>query len=185
MKLLNSLQTFFLRLSKREKLIFYITLGVILMLVFKLLLIEPALTKMSEQDKEIADKKKIIKLDLRLLAIKDKVEEESKKYEGFLMQAGSAEEEVVLMQKEIQRLADEAGLYVGNIRPGEVEEKGFFQTYLINVNCEGEMPQIVDFLYGLETSAVLLTVERYTITPKNENSSVAVCRLVVSKTAAH
>jgi len=179
---LQTLQVFYSRLSKREKTIFYITVVVVFLLLFVKLLIEPFIDKMRSQREEIANKRKLIELDLRLLAAEDIITQEMKKYENYFSQAGSAEEEIIYIQQEIQSIADRLGVYIGYIRSSETLQQGFFTIYYIMVNCEGEMPGIVEFMYELENSTKLLSVEKYSITPKSETSSVAQCRMTISKT---
>lgn len=179
---LQALQSFYNRLSKREKTIFYITVTVVFILLFVKLLIEPFANKMRSQREEINNKRKLIELDTRLLAIKDVIAQEAKKYENYFSQAGSAEEEVILIQQEIQSIADRLGVYIGYIRSSETLKEGFFTIYYITVNCEGEMPHLVEFMYELENSSKLLSVEKYSLNLKSEGSSVVQCRMTVSKT---
>ena len=43
------------------------------------------------------------------------------------------------------------------------------------------MPEVVKFLYSVENSGKLMTIEKYVISPKEQGSSIAQCRLTVSK----
>ncbi|UCC94425.1 MAG: type 4a pilus biogenesis protein PilO [Candidatus Omnitrophota bacterium] len=178
---IKSLQDLFVRLSKREKIVFY---GAIISVFFALLfrlIIFPFLSKRESQNEEIKNKKIVIQKDLRLLALKDIIVKESQKYKELFSQKFSPEEQMTSTLKEIENLANEAGIYIVYIRPGETKTEKFFQYYLVNLSCEGEMSQIVGFFHSIEVSNTLLTIERYTIAPKSEGSRIAQCRMTISK----
>ena len=178
---LKSLQTFIARLSKKEKILFYGAAIFIFLVLLDKAVITPSVSKMKSQDDEIREKKLIIKKDIRILALKNRIEEEHKKYEGYFSKIGSLEEERTSMLKEIENLASENAVYLVYVRPGEMRTEGPFKNLLVNLNCEGEMPQVVSFLYSIENSTKLLTIEKYVISPKAEGSSIAQCRITVSK----
>ena len=43
------------------------------------------------------------------------------------------------------------------------------------------MEQLVDFMYNIENSDKLLMIEKYQISPKSKESSVAKCAMSISK----
>jgi len=43
------------------------------------------------------------------------------------------------------------------------------------------MEQLISFMYEVEASLKWLSIEKYEITPKSKDSSIAKCNLVVSK----
>jgi len=174
-------QDFFSKLSKRERLIFYSACFFIFLFLLDRLVVGPSFSKMKSQEEEIEEKKTIIKKDLYILSIKDRILEESKKYEPFFSKTKNLDAEVTSILKEIENLANKSSVYLVYIRPGEVVEEGPFKNILINLSCEAEMTQIINFLYSIENSSKLLTVERYVISPKTEASSLAQCRMTVSK----
>jgi Tfp pilus assembly protein PilO len=180
---LKILQDFFARLSKREKTVFYSTVGILFVLFFVNLFLGPSLDNIEELNQEIINRKKTINVDLRLVGMQEVIEKETKKYTDYFVELGSSEDEIINIQKEIQNLANDTGVYVGYIRPADITNEGIFKIYHVSVNCEGEMPKMVKFIYDVESSSKLLTVERYTITPKSEGSSVSQCRMMIAKTA--
>ncbi len=180
---LKVLNDFFIRLSKQERIIFYITIGFLFAALFVNLLWWPSWDNIEELNQEIINKQKTINVDLRLIGMQDIIEKETEKYTDYFLELGSSEDEIILIQKEIQSLASDSGVYIGYIRPADITNEGIFKIYHVNVNCEGEMPKMVKFLYDVESSPRLLTVEKYTIVPKSEGSSIAQCRMMIAKTA--
>ena len=177
----QNLQAFFMRMSKREKIIFYSATLFIFLAVFDRTVVGPSLSRMQEQEKEIKEKTFIIKKDLHIVALKDSIQEESKKYEGYFSKTGSIEDEKSAILKEVENLASEAKVYLVYIRPQDVVSEGPFKKIIINVSCEATMPDTVKFLHSIESSTRLLTIESYIITPKEEGSSIAQCRVTISK----
>ena len=82
----------------------------------------------------------------------------------------------------MEDLASKSSVYLVDIKPGAVKSQEQLKKYFITLNCEAQMEQVVDFMYGLENSSRLFTIERYQITPKAKDSSLARCSISVSKT---
>jgi Tfp pilus assembly protein PilO len=64
---------------------------------------------------------------------------------------------------------------------GLKEEKDNTKKYLVSLSCEGQMEQIMDFMYNVENSRKFLTIEKYQISPKTKESSVINCTMTISK----
>ena len=178
---IKQLQTFLGRLSGREKFFFYGAAIFIFLVVLDKAFIGPSFSKIKSQDEEIKEKKLIIKKDLRILALKDTIGKERQKYENYFTKSGSLEEEKTSILKEIENIANDNGVYLIYVRPGEIITEGPFKNFIINLSCEAEMPQVASFLYFIESSSKLLTIDRYVVIPKAEGSSIAQCRITISK----
>ena len=175
------IQGFVERLSRQEKIYFYGAVIVVSLLIVDRAFIAPSLSKAQAQSKEIEEKTLIIKKDLRILALQDTIQEQRQKYESYFARISSLEEERTLILKEIENLANENEVYLIYVRPGEIVTDGPFQNLTVQLNCEGGMPQIVSFLYALESSSKLMTITKYVLSPKSESSSIAQCRISISK----
>nr|MBP7217054.1 hypothetical protein [Candidatus Omnitrophota bacterium] len=94
------------------------------------------------------------------------------------------EEVLTVFLKEIEELANRSSLYVVDMKPqGVKEEKDGTRRYFITLNCEGQMEQIMDFMYNVENSKSLFTIEKYQVGPKSRESSIAQSSLTISKIA--
>jgi len=181
---IQALYAFLSRLSKREKLILYLSVFFVSLTLLDRLAISPISSKMRALDKEIQDKEAGIKRDIKMLAQKDRIAAESAKYNSFLDKTKSEEEETSSLLKEIESLAGKSTVYLIDMKPGGVKEAGQSRKYLVSLNCEAQMEQLVDFMYNIENSLKLLIIEKYQISPKTRESSVARCSMTVSKIAA-
>jgi len=62
-----------------------------------------------------------------------------------------------------------------------VKEVGIFKKYSLSLTCEAQMEQLADFMYNIEMANQLLTIDKYEISPKAKESSVARCNITLSK----
>jgi len=175
--------TFVSHLSKRERTIFYIAAAVVSLIILDRLIIYPVLSKMRSLDEEIQQEKTLIQRDLHILAQKERIIQERKKYAAYSVQDLSTEEVTTLLLKEIGSLANKTSVYLIDIKPTGIKEEDVYRKYLVNLSCEAQMEQIINFMYSIEDSNSLLKIEQYNISPKSEDSSIARCSMVISKTA--
>lgn len=178
---MESFNAFLARLSKRERIIFYFTACFILVMSLDRLIVFPVYSRIHTLNKEIKDKESDIKRDLHILTKKDKILSESAKFSSFFESAKTEEEEMTLVLKEIENLASKASVYMVDMKPGAIKTMGELKKYQVNLNCEAQMEQIVSFMYDIENSNKLLTIEKYQMNPKSKESSVVVCSLSISK----
>jgi cell division protein FtsL len=182
---LQMLQGFLGRLNKKEKLIFYAAVVIVALLIFDRAIISPVFSKIHSLNKEISDKQSQIKKNLRILSQKDKITEQGSKYGSFLGNSQiSDDEQVTLLLKELEGLASKSSVYLVDMKPSGIKESGSSKRIMINLNCEAQMEQLVDFMYNIENSNSLISIEKYQLTPKTKESSVAKCSISVYKVVA-
>ena len=177
----QALYKFLSNLSKREKLILYGAVFFISLTIIDRLILSPIFYKMKSLDKEIQEQESSIKNNLHILAQKDRISTESDKYASFITNSKTAEEETTSVLKEVEIMANQASVYLIDLKPIEPKTLGFYKQYSVNLNCEGQMEQIINFMYSIENAKTLLIIDRYQITPKSKESSVARCSMTVSK----
>ncbi|MDD5466096.1 MAG: GspMb/PilO family protein [Candidatus Omnitrophica bacterium] len=176
-----SLYAAFTRLPKKEKFILYVVIFFISLVVLDRLIISPVFSRMKSLDKEIRLKESEVKKNLRILAQKDRILAENARYSSFLNTPESGEDQAASLMKEIENYADKASVYLVDMKPASMKETGASKKYLINLNCEAQMEQLIRFMYNIENSKELLTIEKCQISPKAKESSVAICSMVISK----
>ena len=181
---MNKASSFISKLSKRERALFYLTAFVVLVaFVFRFLLV-PVISKIKSVDKEIEGKKKATENSLLILARKDKIEEEGKKYKPYLEKIFSqktAEEGTSSLEEKVDTLAEEAGIKLLETRSLGQEEETPFRKETLGVECEGELDKILDFFSLVENSPPqLLRVEKFYLTPKGPRAPVAKCSVEIS-----
>lgn len=179
---LQFLVKFISKLSKKEKALLYAAVFVGLVVLLDRAIIYPVYAKIRSLHTQIKEKEFTIVKEMRILAMKDKIAGEAKKYSSYAGVALSEEEEITTLLKEIESLANKSSLYVVDMKPaGAKEEKDKSKKFLVSLSCEGQMEQIMDFMYNVENSKSLLSIERYQISPKSRESSVATSSMTISK----
>lgn len=180
---IQSLYAILGRLSKREKIVFYASALFVSFALTDRLIISPILSKMKTLDEEMRGAESEIKNDLRILAHKDRISAESTQYRTFFEQPKTDDEEMTSILKEVENAANQTSIYLIDLKPAEIAVSGMSKTYRVNLNCEAQMEQLVDFMYNIENSNKILTVEKYQINPKSKESSVVRCRMTITKVA--
>jgi len=183
MKIINLqvLTTMLSRLSKREKFILYGAVLIVSLTALDRLIINPISSKIEALNKQIQEKDAGIKKDLCILAQKERILAEKAKYTSFLSSSASEEEEMTSILKEVEALAGKSSVYIVDMKPVGLKKSGSSEKYLINVNCEAQMEQLTEFIYNIESSDKLLSIEKYQISPKSKESSLAKCGMSIAK----
>ncbi|MFC1807261.1 hypothetical protein ACFL0T_02705 [Candidatus Omnitrophota bacterium] len=178
---IQSLLKFTARLSKREKAVFYAAIFFISLVAVDRLIVSPIYLKIISLNKEIKDKEVGIKRNLHFLTQKDRIKSEVSKYGPILKKFESNEADITSILKELEKLANDASVYLVDIKPTGTKEEDGYIKHVVKLNCEAQMEQIVDFIYSAETSDTLFTVEDYKISPKSKDSAVAQCSMSISR----
>ncbi|MFH0838764.1 MAG: GspMb/PilO family protein [Candidatus Omnitrophota bacterium] len=178
---LQDVYTLLSRLSKREKTILYVALSVFTITLLDRLIIYPISSKIKSLNSEIQEKELAIKKNLRIWLKKDKILAESARYSEVFVFSKSDEEELTTVLKEIETLANRSSVYLIDMKPAGLKQVGSSKRYMVNLNCEAQMEQLIEFMYNIENSNKILTIEKYQITPKARESSVAKCSMSIAK----
>jgi Tfp pilus assembly protein PilO len=179
---LEEIQQIFSKLSKRERNIVYIGVFLIALFILDRVIIYPVYSKIRSLNDELKEKELSITRDLRIASQKEKIIHETVKYASFLSSPKSEEEATTSLLKAIEGLANESSLYIIDMKPaGLKEDKSNIKKYLVSLSCEGQMEQVMKFMYDVENSNELLAIEKYQINPKTRESSVVQISMTISK----
>ncbi len=169
--------------SPRERMIFNLTAAFLFLMLLDRTVISPIFSQIDALNQEIKQEEAAIKKNLRLLAQKDAILAQSSKFEPYLNSSLSQDEEVTSMLKEIEDLANKNSVYLIDLKPGDIKQSGATKKYFINLSLEAQMDQLTVFMYGVESSDRLFTIEKYQIEPKSRESSVARSTMIISRVA--
>jgi hypothetical protein len=169
-------------LSKREKTIFYAACLSLSIVALDKLVIFPVYSKIKSLNNEIKEGEAGITRDMRMLAQKEKIILETKKYASYLGSPESEEEAMTSFLKEVENLANKSSLYIIDMKPAGVKpEKDNTKKYQLILSCEGQMEQLIEFIYSIENLDSLLNIERYQISPKNKDTGTVQCSITIAK----
>ena len=174
--------TFLSKLSPREKKILYVV-GVLLMVVFGYHGIwRPMREKFGSLDEEIFDTEMRLRKAKIFYRQRQDILEEAKKYPNLeQMEAGTDEEEIARVLNLIEQTARKAGVSLSDVKPQQVRSDKVSKSYVVELNAESEIKQLVEFIYELQYSPLLLKVEQLNTAPKQEKSTTLRSFLVVSR----
>jgi hypothetical protein len=178
---LEPIQKFFSHLSKREQAVFYITIIFVSLMLIDKLIVGPIFSKIDTLNRQIGEKESAIRRNVHILSQKDRISAEISKYGNFLKAPKTEQEDMTVLLKEIESLADKSSVYLVDMKPSGVKEEGSSKRYSISLSCEAQMEQIVNFIYSVENSSSLFMIEKYQISPKSKETSVAKCSITISK----
>lgn len=142
----------------------------------------PAALAMRDKSEEIRVQKMKLERHQRLVSQKDSLAAELGQYEERFTRQRSHDEEVSAYLKELEGILTAAGLSINEIRPIPNEPAGKLDLLAVDFTAEGEMSQLVDFLYGLALSSNLLDLRSLSILRRRTGEGRLAITAEVSKT---
>ncbi|MEI8138510.1 MAG: GspMb/PilO family protein [bacterium] len=143
----------------------------------------PVRNKFRELENDIVAQEKTLARNLRILSpnARKAVENEYQQYGLRIQKKGSSDEENSQMLAELDQLAGQSKLTLLATKPQKTKPDRDCETYVVEIEVEGEMPVLMGFVYGIETSAQLLRIDRLVIESKDGKSAIVKGALTVSK----
>lgn len=159
-------------LSKRERIILYATIAVIVFAIGFNFLIAPLLTKNDVLNKEIGLTRTKLKNYLRLLAQKDYLET---KYSSLSLNLKISAESLDPMTgalAEVEELAKNANIRIIDIRPQTLRLSDLYPAVLMDLRSEGTMEGYLRFIYNLENSPSLLRIKKFQLSARTNTPNL-------------
>jgi len=169
------------KLSKKERIGLFISIGFVSLALLDRLIISPINNKIQQINREIKISEKQLGCGLRNLNQKDIIAKEYQKYIQYVKTAASDEEETAKILGEIEELARRSAVYLVDIKPQLPQKIDFYKEYKVEVEAEAEMESMIKFLHRLNTSSQLLRAEKLRLSLKEKNSSIVKASILVTK----
>jgi hypothetical protein len=93
------------------------------------------------------------------------VEKAYREMEAVLKKKGSTAEETAAMFGTLDTLAREARVTLAGVKPQETQNGVEGETYRVDLEIEADMPGLLKFLHGVESSPQVLRVDQLQIQP--------------------
>ncbi len=158
-------------LGPRERLFAFGGAMALALLVLDRLVLGPWMLHMRHVQTDISRLEKAIDTERRLLSRRDAVMLEVSAYQDLLRLAGPKENELAQLLREIETLGGDSGINLGDVKPIATDDQGLYQVRAFEVQCEGTLPDIVRFLYLLQTSKSLYLVDQAMLELKDQGTS--------------
>ena len=179
------LKQLFSRLSKRERLILYVTVIVIFFGLMQRLVYRPIVGHFNELEEKILSQEDQLSKNMRYLAAREIIVNRYSAYAAHAVTSGVDEEEIASLVNEIERLARKSGLSLVNMKPKPATATEFGKQYPLEVEVETQMAQLIKFIHGLHSSKYILGVEKLRLVPKGKKSAQVRGNLLINKTVIH
>ena len=174
-------------LSDIERKFLLVASLVVLTAIFDNLFVRPTLSKLHSIRQDINKEENLIKQDLRFLVYKDRILQESKSFTPYYTKEVPTEEEIINgFLKKVELMASKANVTLVKENPTTGQKERDFIKYTADLECTGNLPDIVRFLHEVNTANDdLLKVVKFKLgAPKADSeemkSSITIAKMIVS-----
>jgi Tfp pilus assembly protein PilO len=171
-------------LSRREKMLLYISAAIISLSLTFNFVFKPASVKWRRLNRQIINKEIELKRNIKYIRQKKEIASIYQRYTGYIKRAGTNETEMSALLNDVEKVASTSGIHIANIRPKPAKDLQFFRKYILELNCEATMSDYIGFIYNLQTSGQLIRVEQLKLTSQGKNSSLLRARMIITKVLA-
>jgi len=158
-------------LSKRERVILFATIGVIVFAIILNFLILPLLARNDNLNKRIELTRKKLTKFMWLLSQRENIKGKYGNFSSTFSPSNQQEDVLVRVLSELENLAKAADVKIIDIRPQVTSSSsGTYKEILIDLRTEGIIDGYLKFIYELEKSLLLLKVNKLQLATKPNTS---------------
>lgn len=179
-KLIENGIAFIRGLRRRDRGILCAIVLIVSAVVFDRIVIQWASGRSRELDESIEKAQIRIRKDIRIMGLKNSLKRQVPGLQRISSETRSEDEEMTFLLKEIEKIAADCGVYLVDMKPGGAEGAVPGTKYLVNLNLEGGMDSLAQFMYKVETHESLFTIEKYDVAPKSREHSMVKASVTVS-----
>lgn len=166
---------FISKLSQRERMFFYITAVIITLFLVDRFIFSMMLGQINQLDERINVLKSELIENKNILSSKDNIKKENELYGKYLVKEERPDLE---LSKIINTLAIQSELINSELKPLQSKDTNKYQ---VELNAEGKMKNVINFMYNLNTVQSLLRVEKIDLSPKAAKSETLKINILISK----
>lgn len=170
-----------LNISRRERNIAIIIAGLLFSFAVYSFIFSPLLEKLSTLNREIESKELKLVKNQKILSREKVVDGDYKKYEQYLKQKASNEQEMASVLSEIEAISHQVNIQINDLRPQRVKKKDFYNSFIIEIDSEASLKDIIKFIYTLQSPQHLLRAEKVRLEKQVMSSPTLKCYLLVNK----
>ncbi len=179
------IQKFLSSLSDKEKKYLYIASFVVLVALIDRFFLSPVLNRIELIDEKIKQEKIGISRDAKFLLYKDKILKERKVFDKYFSKEAK-DPDVINAEflSTLERLATENRVNLVKSSPLSPKQYDGYAQYYANLDCVGDLKDVIQFMYSIDASDDLLKVVSFNLTPKRGtngkiNASMTISKLLV------
>ena len=153
-------------ISKRERIILFVTVAVVFSSVVFTFLIAPLLKRADILNKEIKRTRLKLKKYAYLLSQESELKEKFEEFASRQHLSSESPEAAVSSLSVLEALAKEANIRIIDIRPQVPRSSQQYKETVIDLRTEGMMEGYFKFLYSIENSLTLFEIKRFQLNAK-------------------
>ena len=165
---------------------FYAAVIFVILALADRLLLGPFLSKKEDIENKIAQQKMTVTNDLKFLSHKNKIEKQDKDLRKYYVEKVT-DEHVINAEflSLVEKLATQSQVVLVKSNPSESKKEKDHIKYFANLDCVGELENVIGFMHAINSTDELLKIDRFSLAPKkggtpNEvNASMTIVKLVV------
>ena len=161
------------QMKRRDKIIVVVAGCVLFMFLTEKFLFANIRSKIKDLRRQIKVEEANLKISFEIEKEKDKIRGEISNYKGYLAVADGLSQQEVMAKflKEMEKTAKESGVSIVGLTPqNQVEQLGNYTKYIAEMRAEGSPAQIYDFLYRVQSSKLLIRVDKLSISSKDRQA---------------
>ena len=159
-------------LTKRERAISYVTVGIFIFSIAFNLLIAPILTKNENLNKEINITRIKLKKNMQLLNEREYLRKKYNELSTHLKISDVDAEISANPLSELENLAKASNIRIIDIRPTTSKTPGLYKETVIDLRTEGTMEDYLKFIYNIENAFSILRIKRLQLNAKPNTSTL-------------
>lgn len=160
----------FKKMSKREKIAIALGFFVLFIVLSDRLVLSPWMNYRKKLKKEIKVLEQTAAGRNLLLSRRGSIAIDEELYKKYIHKGLSSEVEIAAFLKEIESLAAQSRVSLQEIRPLATDGGEWYQEYGLEVHYLASLPEWTAFVYLIESSPSLLTIERADVGLEKEGS---------------
>jgi|WetSurMetagenome_2_1015567.scaffolds.fasta_scaffold200367_3 hypothetical protein len=171
-----------LNLTKKQKILALLALGALFIFSAEKVFFSSISSKLRSMNRQIKAAETTLQRNLAIRQSKDLYSAEFKAYQAYLKEEKSDLGGMAVdFLKEVERLARESGVSVINLNPqAAVENIKGSRIYKADLRLEASSAQLLGFFVKVQESRLLINLERFSISPKDEQATTLKADAVVS-----
>jgi len=178
----NQITKFIAGLNDNQKKLLVIALVIVVAALFDRLLISPYMSRLTSIDEDIKKEEAVIKQDVRFLGYKDRISQEAEEVDPYLTKTVSTDEEMIAaFLKKLESLANQSKVTLIKVSPAAGQQTAEFWKYQADLECSGQLADVVSFMHLVDTATDLLKVVKFNFTAKKSDTDEIKATMTIEK----
>ncbi len=176
------IQKFISKLSSKEKVLLYVTVGIVCITLFERLFFGPVFNNLADIKNQIKQKKVNIVRNLRILSYEDQIIEKFNLFKKYFVDNPGEDSDInAEFMRTIERLSTNSNIKVVKSNAAEIIKKDRYSEYYANLDCTGTLKNMISFIHSINSTDTLLKVVKLDLTPKRGESEDMTASMTIVK----